>query len=65
MMRMTMKVYQIYVDGEKTDNYYEVYTEEEAIEEYKKDCIEAYKRDFGGEPDMTCFEDVEAIEMNN
>lgn len=58
-----MKVYQIYIEGEETDNYYEAYTEEEAIEEYNKDCIEAYKRDFGGEPDMSLFDWVESLEI--
>ena len=55
------KVFQIYVGGEETERFYETETAEEAIEEYKKDCIKEYERDFGGEPDMTAFDYVEAI----
>lgn len=58
-----MKVYHIYVDCVATNNYYEAYTEEEAIEEYIKDCIEAYKRDFDGEPVLDDGLLVEAIEV--
>ena len=55
------KVFQIDVDGVGTDRFYEAETAEEAIEDYKKDCIEEYERDFGGEPDVSCFDRVEAI----
>ena len=56
-----IKVFQISVDGVETDRFYEAHTVEEAIEDYKKDCIEEYERDFGGEPDTTLFDCVEAI----
>ena len=56
-----IKVFQISVDGVDTDRFYEAPTAEEAIEDCKKDCIEEYERDFGGEPDMSCFDCVEAI----
>lgn len=55
------KLFQIDVDGVETDRFYEACTAEEAIEDYKKDCVEEYERDFGGEPDMSCFDCVEAI----
>ena len=57
------KVFQIYVTGEETERFYEAETAEEAIEEYKEDCIKEYERDFGSEPDMSCFDWVEAIEV--
>lgn len=56
-----IKVFQMFVDGVETDRLYEAHTAEEALEDYKKDCIEEYERDFGGEPDMTAFSGVEAI----
>ena len=56
-----IKVFQIDVDGVGTDRFYEAHTAEEAIEDYKKDCIEEHERDFGGKPDMTAFDRVEAI----
>lgn len=56
-----IKVFQIAVDGVETDRFYEAHTAEEAIEYYKKDCIEEYESDFGGEPDMSCFDGVDAI----
>ena len=56
-----VKVFQMYAYGVETDRFYEAHTAEEAVEEYKKDCIEEYERGFGGEPDMTAFNYVEAI----
>ena len=56
-----IKVFQMCVDGVETDRFYEAHTAEEAIEDYKKDCIEEYERDFGGKPDMTAFDRVDAI----
>ena len=56
-----IKVFQMAVDGVETDRFYTAHTAEEAIEDFKKDCIEEYERDFGGEPDMTAFDGVEAI----
>lgn len=56
-----IKVFQICVDGVDTDRFYTAETAEEALEEYKKDCVEEYERDFGGEPNMTAFDRVEAI----
>ena len=55
------KVFQICVDGVETESFYAAHTAEEALEDYKKDCVEEYERDFGGEPDMTVFDYVEAI----
>ena len=55
------KIFQICVDGVETESFYAAHTAEEAIEDYKKDCVEEYERDFGGEPDMTVFDYVEAI----
>ena len=56
-----IKVFQICVDGVDTDRFYEGHTAEEAIENYKKDCIEEYERDFGSKPDMAAFDCVDAI----
>ena len=52
-----MKVFQIIVDGVGTESFYKAHTAEEAVKNFKKDYIE----EFGGEPDMTVFGEVEAI----
>ena len=45
-----IKVFQIAVDGVGIDNrFYEAHTAEKAIEDFKKDYIEEYERDFGSE----------------
>ena len=54
-----MNEYQIYVDGQPTDNFYKAHSKEEAIDDY----IEDYKRNFGGNPDMSCFDWVEALKI--
>ena len=58
-----MNEYQIYVDGQPTNNFYKAYSKEKAIEEYKKDCTEYYKRDFGSKPDMSLFDWVDALKI--
>ena len=58
-----MNEYQIYVDGQPTDYFYTAYSRKEAIEKYKKDCVEEYKREFEGEPDMSIFDWVEALKI--
>lgn len=50
-----MNEYQIYVDGQPTDNFYKAKSKEEAIE--------SYKRDFGDDLDMSCFDWVEALKI--
>ena len=52
-----IKVFQIIVDGVGTESFYEAHTAEEAVKNFKKDYIE----EFGGEPDTTVFDEVEAI----
>ena len=59
-----IKIFQMCFDGVETDRFYEAHTAEEAIEDYKKDCIEEYKRDFDSEPDMTAFDYVDAVLYN-
>lgn len=56
-----IKVYQICVGGVGTDEFYTARTAERAVEDYKRDCIDEYERKFGGKPDMTVFDEVDAI----
>ena len=58
---MIKKVYQICVGGVGTDWFYTTYAAERAVEDYKKDCVEEYERNFGRKPDMTIFDGVDAI----
>ena len=58
--------FKIYVDGEDTGRIYGADSPEEAVQQYKDDCIALYRRNFGYEyePDMEEFDDAD-IEANS
>ena len=58
-----MNEYQIYVNGGPTNKFYRAESKEDAIEKYKKDYIRLYKRVYGSDPDMSCFDWVEALKI--
>lgn len=55
-----MKVFRIYINGEKTNYIYQVETEEEALKEYEHDYIWDYRMHFGHDPYTKYIGDVRA-----
>lgn len=56
--------FRIYVDGEDTRRIYGADSPEEAIQQYKDDCIAEYRMDFGEDPDMDTLDSAD-IEANS